>query len=480
MNASTTPAGTSSPSSTLTSLSGYATEEQLFATRYHQGGRTVYSVALTPDQIVNLIARPDPDATNPGNRRIRPAHASGFAKYFEEHEDWVAPGIILRAPGVFKFSETVVVEGAEFGILSYPKRHQGDIQILDGQHRILGFHIALKEINDAITNARTTRDRAKRVEMDGDKSAAYREALKQLRVAEHNRDRFYKERVMVEIHVTDNLDQYRQMFFDIAENALGITASVKSRFDTRKAINRALPFVFEHPLIKGRIDLEVDRISRVSPYWMSARHVSDILKVLTVGLEGRISRRLEGELKESEIARNATDFFDALVRAFPQLDNLLLAQITPERLRSLSLLGSPLFIRILSGAWYELVTDHGFSKQEVEDYFTTLGAHFAVPIHANTIWARHTTEGVFDLGSSAPNGRRQDIRSLTTSIVEWAIDKEPFVYAAPEPAPAPEVDEDEGIDFAPSHTGREAAQEALIEVAEITEAAKATRGRTKK
>lgn len=448
--------GTDIMASTITqpeakTLSGYATEEQLFATRYKQGGRTVYSVALTPDQIVNLIARPDPDASNPGNRRIRPGHASGFAKYFEEHDDWVAPGIILRAPNVFSFDAGTTVEGAEFGVLAYPKRSQGDIQILDGQHRILGFHIALKEINDAISNARTQRDRAKRTEMDGDKSAAYREAVKVLRKAEERRDRFYKERVNVEIHVTDNIDQYRQMFFDIAENALGITASVKARFDTRKALNRALPFVFEHPLLVGRVDLEIDRIGRNSPFWMSARHVTEILRVLTVGLEGRISRRMETELKEQDIARVANEFFDMLGRAFPQLENLRLAQLTPEKLRTISLLGSPLFIRILAGAYFELLHDHGFSKEQVETYFTALGKHMVAPIHENTIWAQHTAEGVFDPGSSAPNGRRQDIRSLTTSLVDWAIDKESFVDEEPQPAPVKEIDPDEGIDFAPGH-----------------------------
>ena len=457
-----------------TKLSGYATSEQLYSMRYRQGGRTVYSVALTPDQIVNLIQRPDPSATNPGNRRIRPAHAQGFASYFNQHPDWVAPGIILRSPPVFEFAETVAVEGAEFGVLSYPKRAQGDIQILDGQHRILGFHLAMKEINDSISNSRTQRDRAKRTE--GDKSALYREAIANLKAAEERRDRFYTERVMVEIHVTDNIDQGRQIFFDIAENQLGMTASVKARFDTRKAINRALPFVFEHPLLQGRLDLEIDRISRISPYWMSARHIAEILRVLTVGLEGRISRKLESELKEGDIARGAADFFDMLVKCFPPLENLMLAQLTPEKLRTISLLGSPLFIRILAGVYYELTKDHGFSKAQVADYFTLLAPHMLVPIHENTIWARHTAEGVFDANSSAPNGRRQDIRSLTTSMVEWAIDHEPFVSETPVAAPEPEVDPDEGIDFAPSHDTLELEIEERIALEDIAKESKA-RGR---
>lgn len=456
-------------------LSGYATDEQLFATRYKQGGRTVFSVALTPDQIVNLIQRPDPSASNPGNRKIRPAHALGFAKYFIEMDNWVAPGIILRAPNVFDFNSSVMVEGAEFGVLSYPKRAQGDIQILDGQHRILGFHLALKEINDSISNARNDATRAKRV--DGVKGAAYRDAQKALATAEERRNRFYGERIMVEIHVTDDIESPRQMFFDIAENQLGMTASVKARFDTRKVLNRALPFVLEFPLLTGRVDLEIDRIGRNSPFWMSARHVTEIVRVLTVGLEGRVSRRMEAELKEGDIVRNADDFFTMLVQCFTPLENLQLAQLTPEKLRAMSLLGSPLFIRILAGVYHELLNDHGFTKAQVADYFSILAPHMSAPIHENTIWARHTVEGVFDPGSSAPNGRRQDIRSLTTSLVEWAIDKEPFVAAAPEPAPVKEVDPDEGVDFA---LGHDLTQLEIEERNALEDIAKESRARVKK
>lgn len=424
-------------------LSGYATEEQLFATRYKQGGRTVYSVALTPDQIVNLIPRPDPDGDNPGNRRIRPNHALGFAKYFMEHEDWVIPGTILRAPGVFTFEAEQSVGGADFGVLSYPKRLQSDIQILDGQHRILGFHLAEKAINDNLHAARTQRDRAKRVE--GDTGAAYREALAAIETAERQRDRFLNERVMVEIHITDDQQQYRQMFFDIADNALGITASVKARFDTRKVVNRALPAVLEHPLLRERTDLEVDRLSKNSPYLLSARHVMETMRVLTVGLEGRVSRRQDSALKEADIANNAAEFLDGLLEAFPPYQALIRGQTLPEQLRQTSLLGSPLFIRILAGVYYELIKEHAWKRENVLKYFATLAPHLVVPIHENSIFTTQAPDEAFTTGGIGPNGRRQDIRGLTTALVDWAVMDEPFLYA--EPLPAPAAEGDEAIDY---------------------------------
>lgn len=426
-------------------VTGYATEETLFATRYKQGGRVVYSVALTPDQIVNLIQRPDPEEVSPGNRRIRPKHAQDFGRYFVEHADWISPGIILRAPGVFKFQSTEAVEGAEFGVLSYPKRAQGDIQILDGQHRILGFHLALKSIDDAADKARSVRAAAMHTEGKG--STAVRDADKRIADVERWRDRFYGDRVVVEIHVTDDLQEYRQMFFDIAENALGITASVKARFDTRKVVNRALPAVLDHPLLKGRTDLEVDRLSQKSPYFLSARHVMETVRTITVGLEGRVSKKLDKELKEGHVAANANAFFDLLVESFPPLKAMLSGQIMPDDLRKTSLLGSPLFIRILAGVYHELKSDkHAWTNSAVADYFAKLAKHVSAPVNGNSIFVLHAPEGAVDVGASAPNGRRQDSRGLMNAMVDWALDREPFVDADPLPAPEPEAQpEDDGL-----------------------------------
>lgn len=426
----------------------YTTDERLFATRYKQGGRTVFAIALSPDQIVNLIHRPDPDAKNPGNRQIRPVHAAAFAKYYLENEKWVIPGIILRAPQIFSFEADLDAgDGtAEFGVLSYPKRSQGDIQILDGQHRILGFHIALQNISDELDKARDHRNRAMRTEGKG--STVVKEAEKAIRETERKRDRFYSERVSVEVQVTDDMQEYRQMFFDIADNALGITASVKARFDTRKVINRALPTVLEHPLLAERVDMEIDRLSRKSADLVSARHVTEIIRSLTVGIDGRVGRVMEKQLNDISVANKTTAFLDMLTEAFPPLKAVQLGQLLPEQLRVSSLLGSPLMLRVLAGTYFELSANHGFSDEMILDYLKALAPHMAGPVHENSIWWQHAPAETFDLGSYGPNGRRQDSAALTKALWEWAVDKEAFVNEAAKPAPEPAPTEDEqAIDY---------------------------------
>src|SRR5690606_19163907 len=106
-----------------------------------------------------------------------------------------------------------------------PKRKQGDIQILDGQHRILGFHLALEMLETERQKALDHLNRARRTEDKGSK--VIKDAERAIKEIEAKQDRFYAERVAVEVHITDDLNSYRQMFFDIADNALGISASVK-------------------------------------------------------------------------------------------------------------------------------------------------------------------------------------------------------------------------------------------------------------
>lgn len=452
-------------------LAGYSTEEQLYAYRYKQGGRTVYGVAMSPAQIATLVKRPDPLASNPGNRRIRLDHAQAFARYFIDHEEWVVPGIILRAPSIFKFEQDAEAPGdLQIGTASYPARNQGDIQILDGQHRILGFHLALEMVDVSLDKARSARATARRVE----DPVAIKQQDDEIARLERVRDRLFNERVAVEIHIIDDQRAYRQAFFDIAENALGITASVRARFDSRKVVNRALPAILEHPLLSGRVDLEVDRIPRKSPNWLTARHVMEISRVLTVGFDGRVSRRQDRELDEVKIAANASGFLDVLVAAFPVLKAMQVGQVLPDTVRDTSMLGSPLFVRVLAGAYHELTENHGWTKSMVQEYFTSLAKHTNAPAHLNSIWKLHAAPEAFMDNAFGPNGRRQDAKGLVMSIAYWAIDRESFVDEEPKPAPViEEPDPDDEVDHAPSHDTSRLEIEVRNEVEEIATESKA-------
>lgn len=428
----------------------YGSEKGFFASRYKQGTRTVFGVAMTPDQITGLVKRPDPLASTPGNRRIRLDHAKAFAQYFIDNDNWVVPGIILRAPSIFTFEQADEVPDLQFGTVQYHARNEGDIQILDGQHRILGFHLAIEILDDRAEKLRDKKVHARRADDMADVASIDRE----LRQIDKVRDRFSKERITVEIHVVDHMQAYRQMFYDIAENALGITASVKARFDTRKVVNRALATVLEDPRLINLVDHEADTIRMNNPMWISARTVMEITRSVTVGYDGRVTTRKEAELGEVEIAKNTLEFFDTIFAAFPQLESLKDGRLSPEKLRKTSMLGSPLFLRILAGVYYELRSEkHAWTRSMIQGFFDKLAPHVEAPAHENSIWKLHAEPEAFNLGAWGPNGRRQDAKGLVLTITDWAVlpQAAAFLDEEPLPAPAPQSDPDEGIDFAPFH-----------------------------
>lgn len=428
-------------------LTGYATSNVFFASRYRQGGRTVYSLDLSPQQIMSTVEMPDVNVPSPGNRQIRSAHADSFAKYFREQTEWVSPSLMLRTPKSFSFEVESEIAGIQFGVLDIPRRAMGDIHIVDGQHRILGMFRAEKGINIDIDKARSALALIRHNQEGG---AGEKEGRARVNALEAQRARLAEERINVQIFVESDPVKYKQMFFDIADNQLGITASVKSRFDSRKVVHRSLAPVMEHKLLKGNVDPEGDHFARNSPYIMGAKHVAEIIRTLGVGLVGRFSRRVESEMKEQVLIERSNEFFDELIEAFPQMRALSLGQITADDLRQTSLLGSVLFVRALAGAKYDLQQFHAFEPEMVEAFFAKLNPFLSSPVYTASIWIKEAPAGAFSDGARSPNGRRQDMKNLKDWLVGIAIDKPKFLDEEPAPRPEPEeewVDPEVGIGY---------------------------------
>jgi hypothetical protein len=398
-------------------MTGYDPDVRFYATRYHQGGRTVYSVDLSLTQIAELLPAPDPANPTEGNRRIKESHARAFGDYVRDQAEWVAPALVLRGPDIFAFEPKERIGGTEFGVLSFPRLASTDLRILDGQHRILGIHLAIHGIANDLEKARSGLAAAKRNGSEPELIQEFQDQIDQLTA---QRERFARERTSLQIFIEDDQVAYKQMFFDIADNALGITSSVRARFDSRKVVNRSLEEVMKHALLRGRVDPEQDRIGRGNPNLMGAKHVAEIVRTLAVGIEGRIGRRLEDELREDALVQKANDFLDALVVAFPPLDAVIDGTISPDELRRTSLLGSTVMLRILAGAYAELVERHRFDDEDVTDFFRKLAPHMPGPVTEDSIWVTRVKDDVFSPGAFAPRSRRQDLKTLRDTLVDWA------------------------------------------------------------
>ncbi len=405
------------------SPSGYATHDEYFAFRITQGGRTIYSIDLSIPQLVHTIPRPDPAKQMEGNRKITPSRARGFAEYVRERPAFICPPLLMRAPqGEFEFRDAATKQGgAHFGVLAVPRYARSSLNIIDGQHRALGFHLLLEGLEADIQKARGHVSEATRT---GDKDVK-REWNRRLDDLIKVRKTLAAERVRIDIVIVDDPQDFKQVFVDIADNAKGISGSVKARFDSTKVVNRALDEVLKHPLLLGRIDEETDRVSASSPYLMGAKHVTDIIRAVQVGGTGRVSKRAEAELSEITVARQAMTFLDTLVDSFDDLAAVRDGVLDPAELRRNSLLGSSTMIRALAGAYHDFAhtgivkdpaTKDKLSKKDIEAAFGQLVPTLAVPVEVGSPWL---STGVFIEGTSAPSARAGDVRKLEAAIVEW-------------------------------------------------------------
>jgi hypothetical protein len=399
-------------------VTGYDPDVRLFATRYRQGARRVYSVDLSLTQIAGLLPAPNPAQPTEGNRRIKEAHARGFADYIREHPEWVAPALVLRAPDIFKFEVTQEIAGTEFGVISFPRLASTDLRILDGQHRILGIHFAIQGIADDLEKQRSQLSAARRNEAE---PALLEQFQKRISELNEQRERFDRERTSIQVYIEDDGVAYKQMFFDIADNALGITSSVRARFDNRKVVNRALEDVMKHSLLQGRVDQEQDRVGRNNPNLMGAKHVAEIVRTIAVGIDGRIGRRLEDELREDALVQRTNNFLDVLLTAFPQLADVADDELSPEDLRRTSLLGSATVVRVLAGVYQQLTETQKWDDEDVAEFFGKLAPHMSVPVTDSSIWVTHVPDEIFAAGASAPRARRQDLKGLRDTLVDWAM-----------------------------------------------------------
>ena len=395
-----------------TEMTGYSSEDRYYASRFKQGGRTVYSIDLSLDTVAATMPRPDPNRPTPGNRRVKEAHARGFGRYVREKEDWVAPALLLRAPATFSFQVKEKVAGTDFGILGLPRLARTDLGILDGQHRILGLCYAIEDIAAELEEARSKLAEARR-QNKPDVQRHYEVKKSEL---EAQRSRFGRERISIQIHIEDEVKRFEQMFVDIADNALGITSAIRARFDDRKVVNRALDDVLKHALLQKRVDLEQDRIGGSNPNLLGAKHVADIIRTVTVGLSGRVGRRQESELRDAELVENTNKFLDVLVEGFPALDTLIEGSSSPEELRKTSLLGSSTMLRVLAGVYHELTTKDEKSDDEIQDFFSKLAPVMTAPVTDRSRWME---AGVFSAGATAPKARRQDLEELARTIIRW-------------------------------------------------------------
>ena len=407
---------------------GYSQYDEYVAEASFQGKRVHYTLALPLVQVPVVLPVPDPAEPLEDNREIRPGHAKGFADYVRRNPDWHSGPLTVRTTSaVVKFK---AFEGGDFGtlkvgILQVPRNARSSFKIIDGQHRVLGIDVMLKAINDEISEQRNLLTKAVR---NGEDPAVKHQFERKIKLLEEQRDRTTNDSIAVDLVIEDSSDKARQIFVDVANNAVGISKSVTGRFDSRKVVNRALSIILTDPtaptLIVSRVDQEKDRVTGSNPNLLGAVHLAEIIRTVEVGIAGRVSDAQEKTLDEQQLAANACRFLHLISDNFSMLNDIAHGKAEPADVRDKSLLLSTTMLRVLAGVYHNLKKT--MSDDQIGAFFKKLDTHMGAPIAKGTasgdLWLGATTSEAFADGAGAPGARAQQVKELTEVITGWATD----------------------------------------------------------
>ena len=355
----------------MTTLSGYNLTNEFWATRFNQLDLQQISVFLTLDQMTSgVLARPDPSIRLDHNRAIKRLHAEKFADYLlrgaqDTSGKWpvIVPAMSLfTSPAAAEFEANpefaVGSSEIEFGVLSIEKT--SPLQIWDGQHRTLGAYIAVERQNNSITDLLNLLNRAT---SEGNEIGVSNLEEK-IRAAKRVRKRLGSIVIPSSIALETDKKRIGELFADVADNAKGINATALARLDQRSVFNRVATAIYDGgdwTLLVDHIDDDNAYTSMYNDYWTTYRDVADVAKISWLGYGARWTPKQEDERlasEESEILDNVREFYEILIKSFPELEKVITHCLKAHELRGVgdhtSLLSSSTTIKALASSFHDL------------------------------------------------------------------------------------------------------------------------------
>jgi len=185
---------------------------------------------------------------------------------------------------------------------------------------------------------------------------------------------------------------------------------VNVKFDGRNPFARAAQkIVATHPVLKDTTETEAPRVKGNTGKWYALGSIFESLKGLQVRPGGRI--RDWSSFPEELIFQRAKDFFDLLEDSRPEYQALR-EGISPDIMRTKSILLSGTTLRAIAGAIYIRLNEDGLNKP-LTSYKTRLSAIDFRP--EAPMWQE---TGFVSAGKSTPNARNQELIAASRAIAE--------------------------------------------------------------
>jgi hypothetical protein len=402
----------------------------LIAQRISYGSRESLLLSLSINDALNIVEIPDPNLPFPGNRRVSRKHAIEFGNYWESAVDsWIVPPLLLDCESYIERSDIRLSDTNMMCKIELDELRNSSLKILDGQHRILGWHLKRGEIDQKISDETNAYNKA----VFSKNKVLMNRCEHQLTSLRMTKDRFEREKVALNILDSLSHKMHQQFFVDIARNALGINKTVQAKFDSASVINRVSQnLIKSHELLISRVDLEKTSCSGNNKNLLSVVNVSDIVRHCSFGINARVTLKREDLFSDKEVQAIANEFLNVMVRSLSALKRVEDGTYTPATLRKENLIGSGTIWRCLAGAFNRICVirdeQNGTlkidlnGKKRFERLVTQLSNQLLLPI--NRHWF---ATGLFPAKTStAPSSRSQDLETLVSLLVQWAESGELF------------------------------------------------------
>lgn len=404
-----------------------AIQEQAFKTsahRFYQGHRTVYTFALTLEQLDGMLPqRIDEDVVRDANRRLTPSHAKNIQNYLSEHSgDWILGAVLVGIDPTGVEFNGYLDENADrsdtYGELKIPFNRLNTLKLFDGQHR----RRAIQDVLSGLREDETERARLlSNSRKNGDDSEVVKLLNQQLVEVRSKREKLEKHSLPIVMYEEGDINALKRMFADAAKTK-PIEAITRSRFDDRDPFNlAAFEVMAQSEFLRDRIEMERSTVSRTAPYLLSFNQLATVLKTLVVGYGGRVSKvRNEEYLADYEPVIKlgiewADDFLPDSCEEYESLlsDDVEASEFIPSRRRETFAFNATI-IRVLAGCFYSWREEVGKDTEVLAKY---IRKHSFENTIKSSLWIK---AGLVAEGGITPVARSQEVKNAIRYIVENA------------------------------------------------------------
>ena len=327
------------------------------AIQFSQPGRTGYLLKMSTEEMVQVLPARESEQLSlftEINRPITPRHLGSIEAFLGNTKDWAMPAIVLSArPGVIESkSGKITVD-------------HGDLEVLDGQHRLQAFSNLLHQ---------WTVD-APREEGD--------ETQKKL-------DSFRQQELPVAIFEVKSNAEHRQMFAWFARNK-PIEPAVREFFDQSDPFGKAAKEVMDRSqVLTDHITWKVRSLPQrgtEANNFLTLNNLKETATTIRIGIR-RTPRPADREQcwdpdTQQELQERLMQFFDTFLPEcqpnYRVLENLKELDKNVRGDRNVSYACHPQIIRLMANAWARWIFDRKMEAKPLAEVIGTLNLRMADP-----------------------------------------------------------------------------------------------------